>query len=337
MASFGAVVVLTSELRIANLSTTEASLVQVVNRARDLFAFLSAVAFVLQGFLTFAARAAVAFLLAGVDSAVQRPFTRGIAKNLVLLAALHRFGGPSTAATSLDHRLTRWTRPGMTKLGTSMLTTLYPAAKIPTGMSHVTSVKLGILFLTTEAVVFPWNLLGHVLAGRTTPPVVGFRTAGPFGRTGQVQNVVAIRTGPNGLCRSHQVATDEAFQLAGIQLPDEFLPLRALGDDFRFQLLLAGSVPLVSIWPTVVFPFRLLRRSIVVVVIVIVAVVLGIVPVMIRRLLTASVAKTSTSSVSLPSSILLRLLLVLLLLLLRCPTGSVEIPRKATSTQSIVG
>lgn len=318
VASFSTVVIFASELCIANLSTTEASLVQVVNRARDLFLFFSAVAFVLQGFLAFATRPAVAPLLAGVDSAVQRPFTGGIAKDLVLLAALHRFGGPAAAATSLDHRLARWARPGVTKLGTSMLASLQPTAQVPTGMGHVASVELGIPFLAAEAVVLPRDLLGHVLAGRAAPPVVGFRTAGPFGRTGQVQNVVAIRAGPNGLCRSHQIATDQAFQLAGVQLPDELLPLRALGDDLRLQLLLAGPIPLVSIWPTVVFPFRrVFRRSIVAVVI-----ALGLVPIVIRRLLIPSVPKTSTSSVSLPSSIRLRLLL----LLLRCPAGSVEFP-----------
>lgn len=132
VASFSTIVIFTSKLCIANLSTTEASLVQVVNRAGDLLPFLSAVAFVLQGFLAFAARPAVAPLLAGVDSAVQRPFTSGIAKDLVLLAALHRFGCPAAATASLDHRLTRWTRPGMTKLAASMLASFQPTAEIST-------------------------------------------------------------------------------------------------------------------------------------------------------------------------------------------------------------
>lgn len=75
----GTVVIFTTELCVANLSTPEASIVQTVNRAWNLLRFLPAMTFVLQGFLAFATRATVALLLASVDSAVQRLLTSGIA------------------------------------------------------------------------------------------------------------------------------------------------------------------------------------------------------------------------------------------------------------------
>lgn len=264
VASFGTVVIFTTELCVANLSTTEASIVQIVNRARNQLLFLSAMTLVLQGFLAFATRATVTSLLASVDSAVQRLFTRGIAKNVILLAALHRFSGPSAAATPLNHCLTGWTWSGMTKQCACMLAKLFPTTKFSTRMGHIASVILRVLFLSTEAVVFPWNLLRHVLACWTTPSVVGFRTASPFGRTGQVQNVVAIRTGPNRLCWSHHIATNETLQLGGIQLPSEFLALRALGDNVRFKLLLTGPIPLIPIRSTVLH-FRIFRSIVVIV------------------------------------------------------------------------
>lgn len=209
----GAVVILTPELCVANLPATEASIVQIVNRAGNLLLFLPAVTFVLQGFLAFATRTIVAPLLASVDSAVQRLFTCGIAQDLILLAALHRFGGPSAAAAALDHRLTRWTWSGMTQQRACMLAKLFSTAKLPARMGHIASVILRVPFLATEAIVFPWNLLRHVLARRTTPPVIGFRTASPFSRTGQMQNVVAVRTGPNGLRWTHHIATNQTLQL----------------------------------------------------------------------------------------------------------------------------
>lgn len=183
---FGTVVIFTTKWCVANLSTTEASLVQIVNRARNLLLLLSAMTFVLQGFLALVTRAPVTFLLTSVDSTVQRIFTCGIAVDLFLLAALHRFGGPSAAATSLDHCLTRWTRPGMTKQCACMLAKLFPTTNFPTRMGHIASVILRVLLLSTEAVVFPWNLLRHVLARRTSPPVVGFRATSPFNGTGQM-------------------------------------------------------------------------------------------------------------------------------------------------------
>lgn len=196
-----------------------------------------------------------------------------------------------------------------------MLAKVFPAAKFAAGMGHIAPVILGVLLLATEAVVFPGNLLGHVLACRTAPSVVGFGTAGPLGRAGQMQNVVAIRTGPYGLRWPHQIATDEALQLGGIQLPGEFLALRALGGNLRFQLLLAGPLPLVRIWSTVLCRLCILRST---VVIVAAAIHLRFISFLIGPLI-APIAETPTSSsVSLPSSILLRLLL---LLLLRCSTG----------------
>lgn len=208
-----------------------------------------------------------------------------------------------------------------------MLAKLFPATELPTRVGHIASVILRVLFLATEAVVFPGNLLRHVLAGRTTPPVVGLRTASPFSRTGQMQNVVAIRTGPNGLRWTHHIAANETLQLGGIQLPDEFLALRALGGNLLFKLLQAGPIPLIPI-RTAVFPFRSILRSIVVV-IVIAAIDRRFVSILIGPLV-APVAKTSTSSVSLPSSILLRLLL------LRCSTGPVTVHPEVT-IQSFMG
>lgn len=101
-------------------------------------------------------------------------------------------------------------------------------------MGHIVPIVLGIPLLATETVVFVGYLLRHVLTRRASPTIVGLRTAGPFGRTVQMQNVVAVRTGPNRLCGAHQFATNETLQFAGIQLPNQFLALRALGDDFRF-------------------------------------------------------------------------------------------------------
>lgn len=216
MTDFSAVVIFTIELCVANLSTNEASVVQIVDCAWNSLFLFPAMATVLQSVLAFGTQIGVTFLLTSVDSTVQRSSARGIANNFILLAALHRFGGPSAAAASVYHRLTRWTWPRMTELDTSVLAKLFPAAKLPAGMSHVASIILRILFLSAEAIVLPWNLLRHILARRTAPPLVGFRTTCPLGRTSQMQNMVAIRTGPNGLGRPHQIATNQTLQLAGI-------------------------------------------------------------------------------------------------------------------------
>lgn len=176
----------------------------------------------------------MAFLLTGVNAAVQRLPTGGVAEYLVLLTALHRFGGPSAAAAFLHHSLARRTWTRMAEQSTRMLAKLFPAAKFPTRMSHVAPVVLRILLLAAEAVVLPGYLPGHILTRWTSPTVVRFGTAGPFGRTVQMQNVVAVRTGPNGLGWPDHVTTNETLQFGGIQLPDEFLALRALGDYLRF-------------------------------------------------------------------------------------------------------
>lgn len=115
-----------------------------------------------------------------------------------------------------------------------MLTKILPATKFPTGMGNVASIVVRIPLLPTETIVLPGNLLGHVLTRRASPTIVGLGTAGPFGRAVQMQNMVTIRTRPNRLRWPHQIATNETLQLGGIQLPDEFLALRALGDDLRF-------------------------------------------------------------------------------------------------------
>lgn len=188
----------------------------------------------LQGFLTFFTRATVALSLTGMNSTVQGVSTSSIAQNFILLAALHRFGGSSTSAAPLDHRLTRWTRSRMAQQSTRMLTKFLPATKFSTGMGHIASIVLKISLLPTETIVLPGNLLGHVLTRRASPTIVGLGTAGPFGRAVQMQNMVTIRTRPNRLRWPHQIATNETLQLGGIQLPDEFLALRALGDDLRF-------------------------------------------------------------------------------------------------------
>lgn len=234
VANLRAIVVLAAELGVTNCLTAEPSLVQVVDRASHLLLLLSTVTLVLQRFLTFAARTAVTLLLAGVNFAVQRLSTCGLAENLILLAALHRFSGSSAPAASLDYRLTGRTRPRMAEQSTRVLTKLLPAAEFPARVRHIASIVLRILLLATEAVVFPGYLFRHVLARRAPPAIVRLGTAGPLGGAVQVQNVVAIRTGPNRLGWPHHIATNETLQLGGIQLPDQFLALRALGDDLRF-------------------------------------------------------------------------------------------------------
>lgn len=234
MANLRTVVILAAELCVTNCLTAEPSLVQVVDRASHLLLLLSTVALVLQRFLTFIACATVTLLLAGMNSAVQRLSTGGLAEYLILLATLHRFGGPSAPAASLDHRLTGRTRPRMAEQGTCVLTKLLPAAEFSARVRHIASIVLRILLLATEAVVFPGYFFRHILTCWTPPAIVRLGTAGPLGGAVQVKNVVAIRTGPNRLGWPHHIATNETLQFGGIQLPDQFLALRALRDDLRF-------------------------------------------------------------------------------------------------------
>lgn len=114
MANLGAVVIFTTEWCIASFFAAETCVVQVFNGADDLFLLLSAVAFMLQGFLALLALSSMTFLLAAVNSTVQRLCTDFLAHNLILLAALQWSRRSSTAATSLNHCLTRWTWPRMT-------------------------------------------------------------------------------------------------------------------------------------------------------------------------------------------------------------------------------
>lgn len=169
-----------------------------------------------------------------MNSAVQRPFANGLAEYFVLLTTLHWLGGSSAAAAPLYHRLAWGTRSRMAEQGTRMLTELLPPTKLSTRVGHIATIVLRVLLLATETIVFSWNLLRHVLTRGTSPTIVRLGAVGPFGRTVQVQDVVAIRTGPNRLSWPHQIATNETLQLGGIQLPNEFLALRAFGDDLRF-------------------------------------------------------------------------------------------------------
>lgn len=234
MAKFRTVVVPTTELSVTNGLTAESSLIQVVNRTRHQFLFLSTMTFVFQGFLTFFTRTTVALPLTGVNSTVQGLCTCGLAYNLILLAALHWLSGSSASTTPLNHCLTWGTRPRVAQQSTRMVTQLLPATNFPTGVGNITSIVLRIPLLPTKTVVLSGNLLGHVLTRRASPTIVGLRTAGPFGRTGQMQDMIAVRTRPNGLRWPHQITTNKTLQFGGIQLPDELLALRALGNDLCF-------------------------------------------------------------------------------------------------------
>lgn len=70
--------------------------------------------------------------------------------------------------------------------------------------------------------------------------------------------MVAVGTGPNGLRWTYQLATHETLHPTRVQLTDELLALRTLGDDLGLKLFLAGTVPLITVGSTI-FPFRCCR------------------------------------------------------------------------------
>lgn len=158
MANLGAVVILTTEWCITGFSAAKTGVVQVVDGAGDLFLFLSAVAFMLQGLLALLALASMTFQLTAVNSTVQRFCTDFLAHNLILLAALHRSRGSSTATTSLNHCLARGTWSRMAEQSTGMLTQLLTPTQLPTRMRNVAAVVLRIFLFSTEAVIIAWDL-----------------------------------------------------------------------------------------------------------------------------------------------------------------------------------
>lgn len=258
VADLDAVVILTVQLCVAYLLTAKFGVVQIRHRTSDLLLLLAAVALVLQRFLAIVATSHVAFPLATVNFAVQRLATDRVTSDLLLLAALQRLRHPATSATSLHHRLARRTRSRVTQQRARMITQFLPTANLPARVRHVAPIVHRILQLAAKAEILPRNLLRNVLTGRAAPPVVRLRRIGPLGGAGQVQNVVAVQTRPNRLRRSNQLAAHETLDPARIQLPDQLLALRTLRNHIGLQLLLPGSVPLVSIRTT--FSHRLRWR-----------------------------------------------------------------------------
>lgn len=183
VANLRTVVIPAAEFSVTNGFTTEPGFVQIVNCASHLFLLLSTMTFVFQGFLTFFTRTTMALTLTGVNFAVQGLSTGSLAYNLILLTALHWLRGSFTSAAPLDHRLTRWARPWVAQQSTRMLTKLLPATNFSTRMGDIASVVLRVPLFSTETIVFPGNLLGHILTRRASPTIVGLRTAGPFGST----------------------------------------------------------------------------------------------------------------------------------------------------------
>lgn len=146
----------------------------------------------------------------------------------------------------------------MTQQRARMIAQFLPAANLSARVRHVAPIVHRILQLAAKAEILPRNLLRNVLTGRAAPPVVRLRRIGPLGGAGQVQNVVAVEARPNRLRRPNQLAAHETLDPARVQLPDQLLALRTLRNHIGLQLLLPGSVPLVSIRTT--FPHRLRWR-----------------------------------------------------------------------------
>lgn len=200
-----------------------------------------------------------------------------------------------------------------------VLAQVLPAARFPARMCHVTAVVLRVLLLATEAEILARNSLGHVLTGGTTPTVVRLGRIRPLGGAAQVQDVIAVRAGPNRLRRADQLAAHETLYPARVQLADELLALRTLGDDLGLELFLPGTLPLITIWS----PFLRRRRcrSSFYLSLLFAPIPDGTLLPLILRSSSSTIPESSSSGVSLPSSttVILLLLLVVVSPLLRWP------------------
>lgn len=325
----GAGVIVTAQLGSANSLAAESGVVQIGHRTDDLLLLLATVTLVFQGFLTLATITNVALLLARVNPAVERPRTDCLARNVILLAALQRFRRTATPTATLNHRLARRTRPRMAEQRARVLAQVLPAARFSARMCHVTAVVLRVLLLATEAEILARNSLGHVLTGGTTPTVVRLGRIRPLGGAAQVKDVIAVRAGPNRLRRTDQLAAHETLYPARVQLADELLALRTLGDDLGLKLFLPGTLPLITIWS----PFLRRRRcrSSFYLSLLFAPISDGTLLPLILRSSSSTIPESSSSGVSLPSSTTVILLLLLLLLLvvvsplLRWPILLVEV------------
>lgn len=228
MTYLGAGVIVTAQLGTTNSLAAELGVVQIGHRTDNLLLLLTTVTVVFQCFLTLITFTDVTFLLARVNSAVERFRTDCFTSDFVLLAALQRFRRTATPTATLNHRLARRTRSRVTKQRARMIAQVFPAAKFTTRMCHVTAVVLRVLLLAAKTEILPRDLLGHVLTGRATPSVVRLGRIGPLGSAVQVKNVIAVRAGPNRLRRTDQLTAHETLNPARVQLADELLALRTL-------------------------------------------------------------------------------------------------------------
>lgn len=311
----GTGVVVTAELGIANRLAAEPGVVQIGHRAGDLLLLLATVTLVFQRFPTLRTVAHVALLLARVNSAVERFRADRFARDVVLLAALQWLRRTTTPTATLNHRLTRWTRSRMAKQRARMFAQIFPAAQFPARVGHVTAVVLRVLLLATEAVIIPRDLLRHVLAGRTAPTVVRLGRIGPLGGAVQVKNVIAVEAGPNRLRRTDELAAHETLDPARVQLTDQLLALRTLGDDVGLQLFLSCTLPLITIWSTFL-SFRRRRHRFHLSLVLLTSIPhRTLFPLILRAPSPTTIPESSSSGVSLPSPTTVTLLLLMLLLL----------------------
>lgn len=211
MAQLGTVVILAVQLGAADFLAAKSGIVQIGNRAGHLLLLLATVTFVFQRFFTLLTTTHVALLLTRVNSTVEWFRTGRFARDIILLAALHRFRHAATPAAALDHRLTRWARPGMTEQRTRMLAKVLPAAEFTARVRNITPIVLRILLLATETEVLPWDLLGNVLTCWTAPTVLRQGRIGPLRSAIQVKNVITVGAGPYRLRRTDQLATHETL------------------------------------------------------------------------------------------------------------------------------
>lgn len=192
-----AFVIATFEISSTNFPTFVLGDFIVLLGANHHFLVFSAVAFMLSGLLTLWAgvhmASFTAFMLPTQESLLTNCSTLNL-HNLMTLKCSHLF---ATSTALLHGCLTRWTRTRMAEQGTGMWTSLSTTTNIPTAMCYITSIVLRILLLSAEAQVILGNRSGNILTSWTSPSCVTLGTSCPLYNAIEMEDVIAIATGPN--------------------------------------------------------------------------------------------------------------------------------------------
>lgn len=180
----------------AALLARVAALILALLGAQHLTLLLATVAILLHLLCARLTLARMADLLAAMLVAVEQLIADGFALQRLLHGALHQLAGAPAATTATHIGLTRRTGSRMTEQRAGVAAALDAAAELATTVRQLIARQWRILELATEAEIFAWQFLQHILAGRTTPALGRLGAARPRDGAFEVQHMVAVLARP---------------------------------------------------------------------------------------------------------------------------------------------